>query len=246
MLILHIPHSSTVIPFHEGYALPEKDLNEEINRLTDWYTEDLFDTTEDKKIIAPFSRIFCDVERFPDDTIEIMAKYGMGMLYEKTDDGRKMRTISEELRKKVLNEYYSVHHRKLDDAVEEDLESEGKAVIIDCHSFPNIPMIRDLDQDSNRPDINIGTDDFHTPPWLEELSIRYFAEKGYSVLVNKPYAGSIVPMKYFRKNKMVMSIMIEVNRKLYLSPGSSCRNENYMKIKELISNYLNKIRDWND
>ena len=38
-------------------------------------------------IIAGFSRIFCDPERFTDGTQEIMAQYGMGVLYEKSDEG---------------------------------------------------------------------------------------------------------------------------------------------------------------
>jgi hypothetical protein len=43
----------------------------------------MFDSDQDDKIIAPFSRIFCDVERFSDDELEVMAKSGMGVLYEK-------------------------------------------------------------------------------------------------------------------------------------------------------------------
>jgi N-formylglutamate amidohydrolase len=86
-LILYIPHSSTHIPFQDGYVVKEAVLQSEMLKLTDWYTEDLFFSAEDKMVMAPFSRIFCDVERFEDDAQEPMAQLGMGMLYEKTDDG---------------------------------------------------------------------------------------------------------------------------------------------------------------
>ena len=93
-LILHIPHSSDKIPFDTGYVVDRKVLDQEIIKLTDWYTDDLF-LFEDSIIVkADFSRIFCDTERFSDDSQEVMAKYGMGVLYEKSDDGSVIREIN--------------------------------------------------------------------------------------------------------------------------------------------------------
>ncbi|QIA06473.1 N-formylglutamate amidohydrolase [Draconibacterium halophilum] len=63
-LILHIPHASTQIPDYTGFLLSSEALQEEILKLTDWYTDELFANKRDEAIIAPFSRVFCDVERF--------------------------------------------------------------------------------------------------------------------------------------------------------------------------------------
>jgi hypothetical protein len=41
-IILHIPHSSVVIPFNDGYLLDEAQMKEELLFLTDWFTNDLF------------------------------------------------------------------------------------------------------------------------------------------------------------------------------------------------------------
>lgn len=57
-------------------------LDSEILKLTDRYTDELFSNTTDIIIIALFSRIFCDPERFADYSMEAMAKFGMGVLYE--------------------------------------------------------------------------------------------------------------------------------------------------------------------
>lgn len=240
-LILHIPHSSTIIPFYECFVLSKSEIAGEIIKLTDWHTDEIFDSASDYKIVAPFSRLFCDVERFTDDSKEIMSKYGMGVLYEKTDCGRQLRNVSEEIRKKILNDYYYAHHNRFSKAVDEELAVSGKALIIDCHSFPDVPLKRDQDQEQNRPDICIGTDDFHTPVWLCEFTTDYFSSNGFSFLVNKPYNGSIVPLSHYQINRNVMSVMIEINRRLYLKEGSE-KSSGFMKISKLISDYLDGIK----
>ena len=241
-LILHIPHSSTLIPIKEGYCVSEEILNQEILKLTDWYTDDLFENKIDCSIKAPFSRIFCDTERFSDDNQEIMAQFGMGVLYEKTDDGQLLRKISSELRTRILKDYYWKHHNLLTDRVRNQLEKFGAATIVDCHSFPQIPINRALDKSDFRPDFNIGTDAFHTSQKLIDLSFNFFNKRGFSLGVDSPYSGSIVPMKYYRKNNKVQSIMLEINRKLYLNEPSNEKSKNYYKIKQIVQEFLNRVR----
>lgn len=84
-----------------------------------------------------------------------------------------------------------IHHQKLSETVGNQLQLHGKAMIVDCHSFPNKPLQRALDKQENRPDFNIGTDPFHTPDYLIEASIDFFAEKGFSLGVDWPFQGSL-------------------------------------------------------
>jgi N-formylglutamate deformylase len=241
-LILHIPHSSTIIPVKDGYCVSNEILNEEILKLTDWYTDDLFQNEIDCSIIAPFSRIFCDTERFSDDNEEVMAQFGMGVLYEKTDDGEILRKISPELRTRILDQFYWKHHNGFTKTVRDHLEQFDSAIIVDCHSFPQIPINRALDKSSFRPDFNIGTDSFHTPQNLIDLSIDFFNKKGFSLGVDRPYSGSIVPMEYYHKNNKVQSVMLEINRKLYLHEPSNEKSNSYPAIKQVVQEFLNQIR----
>ena len=241
-LILHIPHSSTLVPFKDGYCVTDEILNQEILKLTDWYTDDLFENELDISIKAPFSRIFCDTERFSDDSQEVMARFGRGVLYEKTDTGEPLRQVSSDLRTKIINQYYWKHHNLFTETVKIQLEQFGKATIFDCHSFPSKPLTSALDQSDFRPDFNIGTDSFHTPQKLIDISKQFFAENGYSLGVDKPYTGTIVPLEYYRKNKSVESIMLEINRKLYLKEPTKEKSEQYQEIKKVVQNYLNLIR----
>ena len=183
-----------------------------------------------------------DVERFEDDVKEIMAQFGMGVLYEKSDNGEHIRTISPTLRSEIISTYYKPHHINLADAVNKQLAQHGKALIIDCHSFPNQPLKRDLNQNTNRPDFNIGTDAFHTPKSLVDASVAFFERAGYSLGIDWPYAGTIVPMEHYQKNAKVSSIMLEINRSLYLNDSTNQKSENYQEIKKVVQDYIRVIK----
>ena len=241
-LVLHIPHSSTEIPLLGGYVSTQDEIQQEIIKLTDWFTDDLFDSLTDDKIVAPFSRIFCDVERFSDDELEVMSKFGMGVLYEKFDNGNLLRIVSPELKQEVLKNYYWLHHNKFNTVVKNHLELTGSCLILDCHSFPSSPLIRAIVRDEIRPDFNIGTDSFHTPKHIIDESINYFETKGYTLGIDTPYSGSIVPMEYYQKDPRVRSIMLEVNRGLYLKENTNEKSEGYSKTKEMVQGYMNLLR----
>ena len=244
--ILHIPHSSTHVPLKDGYIVSNDLLEQEILKLTDWYTDDLFSSESDMIIKAEFSRIFCDPERFSDDDQEVMTQFGMGVLYTKDDYGETIRNVSPELRDQILNDYYWPHHSQLANAVRNQLEENGKALIIDGHSFPNIPLNRSLDKSPNRPDFNIGTDAFHTRPELTEYSQTFFNDKGYLVGIDWPYAGSIVPLDFYQKEKKVQSIMLEINRKLYLKELTNAKSDNYLQIKKVVTEFCKGMKMYFD
>ena len=130
----------------------------------------------------------------------------------------------------------------MNQAVNDQLKLNGKALIVDCHSFPSNPLIRDLSQQENRPDFNIGTDAFHTPDYLIETSKNFFKKKGYSLGVDWPYSGSIVPLNHYQKTINVSSIMLEINRSLYLNEPGNQKSSNYLAIKETINEYLIELK----
>jgi N-formylglutamate amidohydrolase len=241
-LILHIPHSSTNIPLLEGYVANSNQIQNEIVKLTDWYTDELFFSETDATIVAPFSRIFCDVERFENDEDEIMSKVGMGAVYERFDNGDLLRNVTSELRTKIIKDFYWKHHNTFSDRVKEELNQSNRCLIIDCHSYPSTPIIRDLDQTAVRPDFNIGIDSYHTPKNLIAASVDFFENKGYSLGVDWPYKGTIVPMDYYKKNKSVCSIMLEVNRKLYLNEPTNEKSNQFEETKRVVQSFLEMIK----
>jgi len=228
--IFHIPHVSTAIPDHANFVIDQ--VKKELELLTDHAVDEIFDIDGITKVIFPFARVFCDVERLDDDKEE-MARFGRGFYYTRTDSGETLRTLDESHKRMVYERFYKAHHKKFEDAVDKKLKDHGVARIIDCHSFPDEPFKSDLDKKPGRPDICLGTDDFHTPAdWLVEIK-NTFSEKGYAVKINTPFAGTIVPLKHYRRTKQVHSIMIEVNRKLYMQNGKVI-NESVGKLNEVM------------
>jgi N-formylglutamate amidohydrolase len=76
------------------------------------------------------------------------------------------------------------------------------------------------DQASHRADICIGTDAFHTCLPIRDAMVATAEEEGYSVSVDAPFAGALVPLSSYRKDRRILSVMIEVNRRLYMDEHS--------------------------
>ncbi len=234
--ILHIPHSSRLIPaaYRGQFVLSDRALEKEKLRLTDSYVDEIFSIVRDEAatVAFPVSRLLVDPERILDDRREPMAQVGMGAIYtRRTDGGPMRRDLSRMERKKLLYKYYLPHHRTVGEAVERALGLPfGKALIIDCHSFPSSPLPCDPDQRPERPDICIGTDPFHTPGWLLETLVEAAGRSGYSCEINRPYSGTLVPDPYFRRNPSVFSIMLEVNRRLYMDEGTGRKKKGFRKL----------------
>lgn len=233
--IFHIPHSKIEIPKEYLTDYVNIDLtNKEIDLLTDFATDEIFNIEGTTKIIFPYSRVFCDVERL-DDENEIMFQYGRGFYYTKTDSGELLReTTSKEI---IFEQYYKKHHNSLSSLVKEKIEKNGLAIIIDCHSYSDTPFKSDLVQESIRPDFCLGTDKIHTPNWLSNFLFSFIKEKGYSIEIDTPYSGTIVPINYYN-NKNVYSIMIEVNRNLYIDNGV-VDNEKVENLNKLFNEVFN-------
>lgn len=245
-LILHIPHSSKYIlrEARKYISLSNSELEVELLKMTDSYTDELFSLASSKVIshVFPVSRLVVDPERFVDDSKEAMSKKGMGVVYTKTSNGEALRKyIPATQRAYLIKKYYEPHHKSLTNNVEKMLYFDSRAIIIDCHSFPDIPLPYESDQYRDRPEICLGTDSFHTPEWLYETLYNAFTNNGFNVAKNQPFSGSLVPIKHFKKYLKVNSIMIEINRSIYMNEESGNRNGDFVRVKNIFSKILNTL-----
>src|SRR6516165_8334369 len=157
LVVLHIPHSSRHVPPEERQAimLDDSALDQELLRMTDAYTDELFPLTpfEAGRVVFPVSRLVCDVERFPSDEDEPMAARGMGVFYTRTSMGELLRAHSNPAaRQLLLDRWYWPHHSKLKRMVSDVVIELGRCSIIDCHSFSSVALPYELDQREERAD----------------------------------------------------------------------------------------------
>lgn len=203
--LIHIPHSSLIIPNPNDFLLNNDELELENLKSTDIAIGTIFDVGGIKSVTYPFSRLFCDVEKLPIN--EDMDVSGRGIYYTKTTDLKDLRKFSLSDYWNILTNHYLKHHNKMVDRVETILNDCETVRIIDAHSFNGF--------NEHDPDICIGIDEFHTPKYLIDHVVRHFEKNGFSVKINDPYSGTYVPLPYYEVNDNVESIMIEINKRLY-------------------------------
>ena len=251
-VIIHIPHSSVVIPpgVYDQYVSPLSELNRELLRMTDHYTNELFAVPKNlaKGIIFPVSRLVVDPERFEDNSKEPMFKKGMGAIYTRTSDKRRLRRkISKNEQEDLLQGYYRPHHERLAAAAGVALVSYNRCLIIDAHSFPSSPLPYESDQRMSRPAICIGTDKHHTPKSLADDAMSIFRREFHTVKFNRPFRGTLVPSAYYKSDLRVQSIMIEVNRSLYMNEVTGEKLPGFKDVERKIRRaILQLVRVWNN
>ncbi len=207
-IVWHLPHDAMDIPaeVREQFVLSDSELAKELLRMTDHATARLFglDVQNPTVVWAPVSRLVVDVERFPDDVDEPMAGRGMGVIYQLTSNGRPLRRpISAQERQTLLNDWYWPHHRRLEAAVDRAIGRHGRCLLIDCHSFPSRPLPYEPDQNPVRPEICLGTDDYHTPADLLHAALKAFRAEGLQIATDRPFAGALVPLSRYRRDPRV-------------------------------------------
>ena len=240
-LVLHIAHDSTEVPgaVRSQFVLSDAQLARELGRMTDHHTLALFSALAlpAQTVRAPVSRLVVDVERFAGDDDEPMAGRGMGAVYTTASDLQPLRRpLTAAQREDLMRTYYWPHHERFEAAVTAALAQHGRCLVIDGHSFSaNALPYERAAPGSERPDICIGSDAFHTPDAMARAFVREFERARWHVMLNEPFAGAIVPLSRYRRDKRVTSVMVEVNRRLYLRGPGAQRLPGFMLVAEQVS-----------
>jgi N-formylglutamate amidohydrolase len=223
-MILNIPHSGT-------NTLDRNIKRFDILRGTDWFTDELFWHYNTESIVQKYSRFIVDCERLP-DSIEPLLKDGYGICYTKDFNGNDIDVPNKEEMIKIYND----HHKELNFKVRRILPYIPVVFVVDCHSFG---------YEQNKADIDfcIGFNaDFNNFELLKRIK-NLLVSKGYKVGVNDPYSNAIVPSEYYG-NEDVKSIMIEVNKRLYLKNQNTEdfeKSEDFEKTQKVITELLELI-----
>lgn len=223
-IILHVPHSSRFIPedIRREIIVSDQCLERELDEITDTLT-DLIATDSLKQLdsstptpwlfINRLSRLVVDPERFPDDR-EVMNKIGMGVVYTKGITGKQLRAKDFD-KGDLLNRFFDPYSKAFTNLVGERLSKKGYALIIDVHSYRKQQHPNAVNHGQVRPEMCMGTDNFHTPEWLKNIFQDEFKQIG-DCFENQPYSGTYIPLEFFEIDARVWSVMMETRADTYL------------------------------
>ncbi|MFF3562959.1 N-formylglutamate amidohydrolase [Streptomyces sp. NPDC002574] len=225
-VLLHVPHSARAVParVRERILLDDPQLDAELDRMTDSHTALLAERaaagTGAWRFVNEVSRLVVDPERFPDEREEMRA-VGMGAVYTRTSRLTPLREDDAAHEQALLDVYFRPYAAAMTAAVQDRLDAAGRAVVIDVHSYPSAPLPYELHGDGPRPPVCLGTDAFHTPPWLSAAAREAFAGCG-GVGLDSPFSGTYVPLEYYRATADVSALMVEIRRDVYMDePGGA-------------------------
>ena len=224
-VLLHVPHGSRTVPeeVRAGIVLDDGALERETDHITDSHTAELAALAAAAAPVTPWrfvnglSRLVVDPERFPDEREEMRA-VGMGAVYTHTTHRERLRARDVDPQP-LIDRYFHPYAAAVTAAVDERLAATGRAVVIDVHSYPTVPLPYELHGAGPRPPVCLGTDAFHTPPGLVAEAEKAFAGFGGTGL-DSPFSGTYVPLKHYGKDPRVTALMIEIRRDVYMrEPG---------------------------
>ena len=237
--VFHVPHCGCGRPeeLMESVCIPESEFLVYQEKMEDSGVMSFIPHQyyhEPYLVRADVSRLLCDVERFvgPEEPME---RYGMGFCYERAYDGRVIKNVTPELRERTLS-YYWKHHAKLDETV-----SKLRSVImIDLHSFSEDTVVQAETGARAMPEICIGADSRYTHPRLEKAAVDIFTDAGFSVEVNYPYNGLMVPNAILKGNTDCdfLTLMVEVNKAVYLDGNGEIIESARERVQEALKRII--------
>ena len=216
-VLLHMPHTKLRLPpiFYKWLIVNKNELHQYNLIMSDVGVDELFKGIKAYRIHPKYSRLYCDVEKFKDDNLEVMSKYGQGVVYTHTYNQIMFHKHDEKYKSKVFK-YYDKYHKKLDRLVKKLLRKDDTLLIIDCHSYSD--KLASQFETGPFPDICIGIEEDYYDQEILDSIISKIEEAGYTYAINFPYKGSIIP-NIVNKGKIkgrVISIMLEFNKRIYL------------------------------
>ena len=114
----------------------------------------------------------------------------------------------------------------------------NKCLIIDLHSYPKLKLPYEA-SDGERPELCIGTDNFHTPDNLINEITSIASKYSIETALNTPFAGTLVPLKHFGKEPRVNSVMLEIRRDQYMDESSMVvDNERINLLKSMLTDIV--------
>ncbi|SMX38338.1 N-formylglutamate amidohydrolase [Maliponia aquimaris] len=134
-----------------------------------------------------------------------------------------------------IAEVWRPYHARLQGLLNEARAQFGETILIDCHSMPHEALDGTVRNSARRPEVVIG-DRFGASASAEivERVEAAFADAGFVVARNAPFAGAFTTQHYGRPSRRQHAIQIEIDRALYMDETSIRPNANFQNMRLML------------
>ena len=260
-LVFDSPHSGTDYPEDFGTVVPADVIREAEDTLVDA----LFAAAPAhgaRLIGALFPRSYCDPNRSERDVDpELLAEpwpgplepgpktaLGVGAIWRLHSTGQPMydRKLSVAEVRHRLETYLRPYQSAVKRALDALHNAFGGVWHVNCHSMPTVSnAVAKEGGGVHRPDFCIGDGAGTTcDPAFTELAADFLADAGYEVTVNTPYQGAELVRAWAAPARNRHSLMIEVNRRLYLDERTREPSAGFGETEALLTDWVAALADF--
>jgi N-formylglutamate amidohydrolase len=113
------------------------------------------------------------------------------------------------------------YHQALQTLIDDGRRAFGESILIDCHSMPHEAIAVHARPGRPTPDVVLG-DRFGATaaPAVTDAIEAAFADAGFTVARNNPFAGAYVTQAYGRPSSGQHVVQVEIDRALYLDEAT--------------------------
>lgn len=253
-LVVDVSRSGREYPKEYRSPLPFTVLHDNVSM----YVEDLMagsPAAGATMLYCCFPNTFMDVNRREDDMDPAlidgawpkplnpspMAIRGLGLIKTKSRYGEPLqeKKLSVAEVQERLDVYYHPYHRELKRIMDETLARHGMLWHLSCHCMSAVGAPTHGDAGKERADFCLGN--FHgetASAEFTELVASTLRAAGYSVAINEPYVGYELNTRYGAPQRGVESLMIEINKKLFMDTKTFRKTEGFGKLKATLDGLL--------
>ena len=141
-----------------------------------------------------------------------------------------------------LDNYYRPYHAELKDNIDRMHKAWGFVYQISCHCMSAIGAPTHPDPGQPRADFCIGNLNGKTAsPEFMEFMQKTIQNMGYTCSVNVPYAGGELNRRYGNPEAGIESVMLEINKKLFLDIKTFKKTENFENVRADLKRLMAEI-----
>jgi N-formylglutamate amidohydrolase len=263
-LVLASPHSGADYP--DGFLAASRLDPLTLRRSEDSFVDDLFAAAPDlgaPLLAARFPRAYLDVNReaweldptmFSDTLPSYVnarsprVRMGLGTIARVVASGEEIyaRKLSFAEAKRRVDALYYPYHRTLRRLLEETGSAFGGYLLIDCHSMPSAANVV-----GGEPGADIVLGDCHgtsCAPRIVEAARSFFAERGFAIAINAPYAGGFTTGHYGTPRRGRHALQIEINRALYMDERKFKKRPGFVRLTSemtaLVAHLGQAMQEW--